>query len=612
MSNRIPQDFIAELLARTDIVEVISRRVTLKRAGSEFSACCPFHNEKTPSFTVSPAKQFYHCFGCGEHGTAISFLMNHDHMGFIDAVEELASAAGMEVPRTAGRHDGPGEALFELSSAVMAWYRQQLSRSTEAQRYLAERQVDEQTADTFLLGYAPEGWDPVLKAFGNSADAVRNLTDVGLVISRGEDGEQRRYDRFRQRLMFPIRDARGRVIGFGGRLLGGSGDGKQPKYLNSPETALFHKGRELYGMYEMRRALRKIQRVIVVEGYMDVIALHQHGVANVVATLGTSTTADHLTRLFRVSDEVVFCFDGDRAGRAAAWRALRNALPEVREGRQLRFLFLPDGDDPDSLVRAEGRERFEQRVDASVALSKFLIGQLSQELAMDTVDGRARLAELARPLIAQVPEGVYRELLVGEVADAVGLPAASLAQRIASPAPHGAASNAGPPATGRARRGRRGERDTPVRRALRLVLNYPAIAADAGDVEFLATLTLPGASLLSQVIEVARTCPDITTAGLVERWRDDPVGRHLGTLAAQPVLLEDQSAQGAVEDMSAAATADLRGWLEEIRRLSCQQRKDELEARPVASLSADEKQELQQLQHLVRRPRTGGPPDRAR
>ncbi|MEO0973588.1 MAG: DNA primase [Pseudomonadota bacterium] len=599
MANRIPQAFIDELLARTDLVELIGRRVQLQRAGHEHKGRCPFHEEKTPSFYVSPVKQFYHCFGCSAHGTAIDFLMQHDHMGFLDAIDELAARTGLEVPRDAnGRDDGPSQALYDLTAEAMNWYRKQLERSPNAKAYLSARSVDDTTAETYLLGYAPDAWDGALRQLGTDDGRRQLLTDAGLTITRESDGggPARRYDRFRDRLMFPIRDVRGRVIGFGGRVL--QKDRKDAKYLNSPETQLFHKGRELYGMYEMRRALRSIPRIVVVEGYMDVIALHQHGVAYAVATLGTSTTADHLTRLFRVSDEVVFCFDGDRAGRQAAWRALNNALSEVREGRQLRFLFLPDGEDPDSLVRQEGKEAFETRLrDQALPLSKFLIHHLSEGLDLTTVDDRARLAELARPLIGRVPEGVYRELLQQALAEEVGLTPDRLATHLPSADSTGPRDESNPlrRASAPPRRRQSGQRDTLVRRALRLVLNYPVIAADAGDVGALATLPVPGASLLAEVIEVARSNPDITTATLVERWRDEEAGRHLTALAAQRVLLEDDASRQVVGDVTTAATTDFLDTLAKIAAEGRQRRAAQLLQRPAEQLTSEEKRELQDL-----------------
>ncbi|MDX1516338.1 MAG: DNA primase, partial [Woeseiaceae bacterium] len=339
MAGLIPQDFIDDLVARSDIVEVIGRRVALKKAGREFKACCPFHDEKTPSFTVSPTKGFYHCFGCGAHGTAIGFLMEFDHMSFVEAVESLAQSMGVDVPRNdsdrpARRYDE----LFELTARVERHWQQALRDHPPAVEYLKRRGIDGATAQRFGIGYAPDGWSHLLEKYGSDDAAVDRLLAAGLVI-RKDNG--RHYDRFRDRLMFPIRDARGRAIGFGGRTLG---DG-EPKYLNSPETVLFHKGRELYGLWEARQALRQIDRLVVVEGYMDVVALARNGIDFAVATLGTATTTEHLNRLFRLTDSVAFSFDGDRAGRQAAWRALETALPHIRDGRQIHFVFLPEGQD---------------------------------------------------------------------------------------------------------------------------------------------------------------------------------------------------------------------------------------------------------------------------
>jgi DNA primase len=426
MAGRIPQDFIDDLVARADIAEVIGRRVQLKKAGREYKACCPFHNEKTPSFTVSPAKGFYHCFGCGAHGTAIGFLMDHDHLSFVDAVETLASMLGVEVPRDdsdrpARRYDE----LFELNENVARRWQRALPDHDAAVNYLKRRGIDGATAKRFGIGYSSDGWSDVLDRYGKSPEAIERLLVTGLVI-RKDNG--RHYDRFRDRLMFPIRDSRGRTIGFGGRTLG---DG-EPKYLNSPETVLFHKGRELYGLFEARQALRNIERLVVVEGYMDVVALARHGIDFAVATLGTATTPDHLNRLFRLADNVDFCFDGDRAGRKAAWRALETALPLIREGRQVRFVFLPDGHDPDSFVNEHGANAFVDALDTGVRLADYLINELCAEVDLDSVEGRARLAELSRPLIGRMPAGVYRELVVDSLASRVGLSAAKLERMLDS------------------------------------------------------------------------------------------------------------------------------------------------------------------------------------
>jgi DNA primase len=424
MAGLIPQDFIDDLIARADIIEVVGRRVQLKKAGREFKACCPFHDEKTPSFTVSPGKGFYHCFGCGAHGTAIGFLMEFDHMSFVEAIESLAASMGVDVPRS--ESDKPArryDELFSLLDSVARHWQACLKEAPAAVEYVKQRGIDGSTAKRFGIGYAPDGWSNVLDKFGKSEEATEKLLATGLII-RKDNGQH--YDRFRDRIMFPIRDARGRTIGFGGRTLG---DG-EPKYLNSPETVLFHKGRELYGLYEARQALRSIEQLVVVEGYMDAVALARHGIDFAVATLGTATTPEHLNRLFRLTEDVCFAFDGDRAGRKAAWRALENALPLIREGRQIRFMFLPEGHDPDSYVNELGTDAFLKALDEGVALSEFLIQELAGQVDMNTVDGRARLAELARPLVNKVPAGVYRELLIESLAERVGLTAAKLESRL--------------------------------------------------------------------------------------------------------------------------------------------------------------------------------------
>src|SRR5579863_7294899 len=348
----IPRTFIDELIARADIVEVIGSRVQLKKAGREYKACCPFHDEKTASFWVSPEKQFYHCFGCGAHGTVLRFLMDHDHLPFPEAVEELATRLGLEVPREADTGSAPrrpDEALYDMMARVASFYTEMLGRDERGLAYARRRGLSPEIIEKFSIGYAPNGWNEVLRRFGGSEEARRTLAELGLIVerdpARGREGE-RHYDRFRDRLMFPIRDARGRTLAFGGRVL----EQGEPKYLNSPETVLFHKGRELYALYEARRSRSSLKRLLVVEGYMDAVLLHQFGIDYAVATLGTATTAEHLRRIFQLVNEVVFAFDGDRAGRAAAWRALQNTLPEIRPGREVRFLFLPDGHDPDTLV----------------------------------------------------------------------------------------------------------------------------------------------------------------------------------------------------------------------------------------------------------------------
>jgi DNA primase len=536
--GRIPPSFIDELMTRTDIVEVINGRVPLKKAGREFKACCPFHGEKTPSFTVSPTKQFYHCFGCGAHGTAVGFLMDYEHMSFPEAVEELASLAGLEVPKEAGEAPDRRHDLYGVLEAAATFFREQLKTSAEAIAYLKRRGVTGETAGRFGIGYAPEGWDGLIRRLGKGEDAMQRLAAAGLVIEREGGGW---YDRFRGRVMFPIRDARGRVIAFGGRVLG---DG-EPKYLNSPETPLFHKGRELYGLYEARQALRDIPRLMVVEGYMDVIGLHQAGLPWAVATLGTATTLDHLERLFRVTEEVVFCFDGDRAGRQAAWRALENALPAMHEGRQIRFLFLPEGEDPDSLVGKEGAAAFEARLADALPFSEYLLAELSRQVDTDSLDGRARLAELARPLAARVPDGAFRALLIKRIARAVGMNEAEYARLVG--APPGTAAAAIPvrpaarprPAQGRSRL---------VRSAVSLAVHFPAQAAEASVPEGIEGLDRPGIDLLLDLLADAQEHPKSTTGALLERWRDHPAAAHLKKLALSEMLTTEEGARAELQD----------------------------------------------------------------
>ena len=407
MAGLIPDSFIEELLGRLDIVEIVERRVPLKRAGREFQACCPFHDEKTPSFTVSPLKQFYHCFGCGAHGSAIGFLMNFEGLEFVDAVEDLAHHAGLEVPREAARAARPAIDLYDILEAAASYYCEQLKTSPEAIAYLKKRGLSGDVAKTFSIGFAPQGWDKLSSRLGTDEKRLGQLRRAGM-LSQGKSGE---YDKFRHRIMFPIHDRRGRVIGFGGRALEDDG----PKYLNSPETELFHKGRELYGLYLARKSQAKLDRILVVEGYMDVVALAQFGFENCVATLGTATTGDQTELLFRASDEIIFCFDGDRAGRKAAWRALEATLPRLREGRQARFLFLPDGEDPDSMVRKLGAEDFSLQLDQAQALSEFFFDHFTQVVDMSSIDGRARLVEQTKPLLDKIPEGVFHDMMLGRL-----------------------------------------------------------------------------------------------------------------------------------------------------------------------------------------------------
>jgi DNA primase len=591
--GRIPQHFIDELIARADIVEIIGTRVPLKKSGREFKACCPFHNEKTPSFWVSPDKQFYHCFGCGKHGTVLGFLMDHDHMAFPEAVEELATRLGLMVPHEGGVEAGPrraDEPLYELMARVAKFYAEALAREPRARDYAAGRGLTPATLERFGIGYAPNSWNELLRRFGTGAPERKRLSDAGLIIER-ERGQvqsgERHYDRFRDRLMFPIRDARGRVIAFGGRII----DSGEPKYLNSPETVLFHKGRELYGLYETRRARPNLSRLVIVEGYMDTVRLHQSGIDYAVATLGTATTPEHLRRIFRLVPTVVFAFDGDRAGRAAAWRALQQALPEAREGRELRFLFLPQGHDPDTLVAEEGREAFEERLAGAVPLSEYLVHELSEQSELSSADGRARFAESARPLFAKVPEGVYRELLLERLAQVVGLSAARLEELWGQGRPGAPPVAAPPPPPARrapARAATGAGRGSLVRQAIVRLLHYPAIAAEVGRAERagLDGSSEPGVALLSELLDNLREDPAQIPAQVIQRWE----GRE-GAEALKKLLDREEVMAG-----EAAAAGELRAALLKLADLAANRRLEALEAKHrTGDLAPGENEEFQML-----------------
>jgi DNA primase len=622
MAGRIPQSFIDELIARADIVELIGARVPLKKAGHEYKACCPFHDEKTPSFWVSPDKQFYHCFGCGAHGTALGFLMEYDRLSFPEAVEELASRLALPVPHEGGRSDAGSSAaergdterarLHALLGRVADYFCANLARSERARTYVAQRGLSTPIIERFGIGYAADSWNDLLRRFGVDESALRDLAAVGLIVERDSGAEAapastdpaRYYDRFRDRLMFPIRDTRGRVIAFGGRVLGSG----EPKYLNSPETTLFHKGQELYGLYESRLARQALKRLLIVEGYMDTVRLHQQGLPYAVATLGTATTADHVRRAFRQVSEIVFAFDGDRAGRAAAWRALQAVLPEARAGREIRFLFLPDGEDPDSLVGREGGEPFEARVSAATPLSEYFVAHLGAETDVAHADGKARFIALARPLLERVAPGVYRELLLERIATALALPLERLQPWLAG----GAAGEpgrapAGPAAAGaglagaaatRARRTRAVPgRGSLVTQAITLLLHFPAAGAAVAEEQRqgLARVPLPGVSVLRELLEQHAANPAATLALILERWRDRHEYRRLCELAATPTLVADAAAAG-------------RELSEAVRRLLQREHAQRLESLiEKARLSGLDEAEKQELQSLIVDQGAGGP-----
>lgn len=542
MAGRIPDQFIDELLSRADIVEVIGGRLELKRTGSNLQALCPFHNEKSPSFTVSPSKQFYHCFGCGAHGTAIRFLMEYDRLEFRDAIEHLARSVGMELPQSA-QDDQTQElapvydVLSQAAARYQQWLRQHRAREA-AVDYLKRRGLTGEIAAAYGLGFAPPGWDNLTRALGR----LPLLLKAGL-STQGDGGKA--YDRFRERIMFPIRDRRGRVIGFGGRII----DNGEPKYLNSPETPVFHKGRELYGLYECLQENPRPTELVVVEGYMDVVALAQYGVRQAVATLGTATSTVQVERLFQVTANVVFCFDGDRAGRAAAARALESAMPAIREGRQARFLFLPEGEDPDSLVRKEGAEAFKERLRQAKPLSELFFEQLMSGIDMNSMDGRARLAEKAMPGLRKLPPGIFREMMLGRLAE---LTKVETRQVEAAIAPRGRAQPAPPqPAATQAPIGRR-----PLRLAIALLLQRPALAALVEQPERYDGVDVPGLPLLAELLVLTRQEPGLSTGAILERFRDSPHEAALWKLVAW----EHQVPEAGIEN----EFRGVLGWLDRL------------------------------------------------
>lgn len=522
MAGLIPKDFIQDLVARADVVEVVDSRVRLKKAGRNYQACCPFHNEKSPSFTVAPDKQFYHCFGCGAHGNALDFLMEYDGLEFPDAVEELASMLGVDVPReqSSGQRgktvDKQQQADdYALMEACSKFFATQLRTHPEKARvieYLKGRGLSGHTVKDFDIGYAPEAWDSILKQFGKGRDAEQQLLALKMV---NENERGRRYDFFRDRIMFPIRDRRGRVVGFGGRVL----DKGEPKYLNSPETRIFHKGRELYGFWQVKQQHKHIDSVVLVEGYMDVVALAQHGVTNAVASLGTAATTEHLQLLFRHTPVVTCCFDGDRAGRDAAWRALENALPLLKDGIDMRFLFLADGQDPDSVVQTEGKAGFEKQLKEARALTDYFFEHLLENIDISSDAGKSALVGKAKPLIGQVASDFYRDLMMNRLAQLLGRDPTQLHRLMPAPEQTTLKRDSG-----------QHTKMTPMLRAMGLLVQYPYLGKTVAVHEELVNLNLEGSKIF---VALHQQCyqHNLTTAQLLEKWRETRHAQSLKRLA---------------------------------------------------------------------------------
>ncbi|MGF1769617.1 DNA primase [Enterovibrio makurazakiensis] len=578
MAGKIPRSFIDDLLARLDIVELIDARVKLKKQGKNYGACCPFHNEKTPSFTVSQEKQFYHCFGCGVHGNAIDFVMEFDRLEFVEAIEELASQLGLDVPREqsdGGAPKGPyarsdqKRDLYQMMGQIAQFYQGGLrsEAGTTAIDYLKGRGLSGEIVQKFGIGFVADEWDQVRTRFGKDNTSQQALVSTGMLI---ENDNGRRYDRFRGRVMFPIRDRRGRVIGFGGRVLG---DGT-PKYLNSPETPIFHKGRELYGLYEVLQAHREPKQLLVVEGYMDVVALAQFDVDYAVASLGTATTAEHMQTLFRQTSSVVCCYDGDRAGRDAAWRAMEQALPHLVDGRQLKFMFLPDGEDPDSMVRQEGKEGFEQRLASAMSLSEFLFSTLMGQVDTSSQEGKAKLTTLAVPLIDKVPGGTLRLYLRNTLGQKLGLPDEQQLEKLISR--QGQAQTRKPlPEMKR----------TPMREVITLLLQNPGFVESVPPLDGVEELGMPGLNLFTTMLELCRHRPNITTGQLLEHWRGSDQEALLAKLASWELPINEDNALDVFLDS-----------LDKILAQCVAQQIDKLQARDRSiGLSAEERRELWQL-----------------
>ncbi|HIF9094190.1 TPA: DNA primase [Photobacterium damselae] len=583
MAGRIPRSFIDDLISRYDIVDVIDSRVKLKKKGKNFGACCPFHNEKTPSFSVSQEKQFYHCFGCGAHGNVLDFVMEFDRLEFVEAIEELASQLGIEVPRendNGSAPSGPRAAekrnLYDVMAHIAQFYQSQL-RTDEGQLaidYLKGRGLSGEIVKKFAIGYVPDQWDLVRNRYGRDEASQQALVDMGMLI---ENDNGRRYDRFRGRVMFPILDRRGRVIGFGGRVLGDS----TPKYLNSPETPIFHKGRELYGLHQVLETHREPERILVVEGYMDVVALAQFGVDYAVASLGTSTTSEHIQTLFRQTSTVVCCYDGDRAGREAAWRAMEQALPYLLDGRELKFMFLPDGEDPDTYIRQYGKEEFEHQVSSAMSLIDFMFNSLTEQANMETKEGRSKLMTLAKPLIEKVAGEALREYLINKLGYSLGLPPDQIRLEIKRPQQE------------KPRLVQQNLKRTPMRDVVALLIQNPIFVNQLEfDTQAFEGIEVAGLNLLLTIVEKCRTNPNITTGQLLESWRGSKNEALLARLASWELPLSKD------EDSTLDVFLDA---MDNVIGQCVQQQIEKLQAKSsTVGLSVEEKQELQSL--LLDRP----------
>ena len=578
----IQQEFIEEVLERTDIVEIIEPRVTLKKSGQNYTGLCPFHDEKSPSFSVSQNKQFYYCFGCQASGSALKFLMEFDRMDFVSSIEHLAQRVGLEVPRDQKSDPDASQkrkSIYEVLDQSTSFFREQLKSHESRVRavdYLKGRGLSGEIARDFGVGYAPPGWDNLMSKLAISNADRQLLIDSGMLTEQAEEGKT--YDRFRDRIMFPIRDLRGRTIAFGGRVLD---DDAKPKYLNSPETDVFHKGRELYGLFEARKRVRKLNKLIVVEGYMDVVALAQHGVGYSVATLGTATSTDHIERMFRIVPQIVFCFDGDNAGRNAAWKALLSTLPAMEDGCSAKFLFVPDGDDPDSLIRREGQEKFEARIGKAQGLTDFFFQTLGSDLDLESVEGLAALSKLSVPLIAQVSEGVFKQLMIQELSRRTGVDSEKLLG-ITGLDRSSPTRDRPPPVN---RRQRQLKQSGLGEHATRILLRQPDVANLVDDGGLAKLDGVAEWQLLVELVRWVQQSKDTSPMLLLSHYQDGPYFDYLRGLAEQdPMLSQDQLADEFLDT--------LRKMVRESESEQKQRVIDDLTQKPLSELSPVERELL--------------------
>ncbi len=567
MSERIPQDFIDDLIERADIGEVIGRRVEIKKAGKEFKACCPFHNEKTPSFTISPEKGFYHCFGCGAHGTALGFLMDYERLTFVEAIEEVAKMLGVTVPKTKENIAKSKErnSLKDLLQNISNYYEQNLKGSDKAIKYLKSRGIDGKTAKHYALGFSIDSWDDITHKFGVTQEDKKKLLACGLLIEKDDGGF---YDRFRNRLMFPIKNNKGEVVGFGGRII----DDEEPKYLNSPETSLFKKGELLYGLYESKKSIADKRKAIIVEGYTDVIGLYQNMIGNSLATLGTATTEIHINKIFRISDQIIFCFDGDNAGKKAAKKAMELCLPLVRKNKEARFLLLED-DDPDEFIRNKGFKAFEKLIKEAQSMDEFLINLCNQESDINSIKGKANAAENAMTLANKIRDGIYKDLLIKRIAQEYDLPEEKLMKYHASNKKNTSkksfSGSASKKVSSRAKK-----RPSLIKQAIRILLHKPELVRTINISNQFKFIDEKGIDVFRKIARLVNEKDKVKLATIIEHFPDPKLQEYLSKLATEQNLIKDNELASEFDDI--IKRLDLQDQRKELTNLISKAKKSNL------------------------------------